>query len=86
AHPRHEGVEVGGFRAVQAHPDAGELTAVDVEIDRRRPVRVTPQIANGKVYFGSDDATGAAVWTFRAARNDERIIGKRARDRVNTGN
>ncbi|MBI2437463.1 MAG: PQQ-like beta-propeller repeat protein, partial [Lentisphaerae bacterium] len=47
------------------------------------PVRLAPQIANGKVYFGSDDGfvycldagSGKPVWKFRAAPADERFIG-----------
>ncbi|MCE9546991.1 MAG: PQQ-binding-like beta-propeller repeat protein [Planctomycetia bacterium] len=47
------------------------------------PVRLSPTIADGKVFFGSDDgwvyclsaADGAIVWKFRAAPDDLRIIG-----------
>jgi len=47
------------------------------------PVRFAPQIAEGKVYFGSDDgvvycldaASGKPVWTFRAAPYEECLPG-----------
>jgi len=47
------------------------------------PVRFAPQIAQGKVYFASDDGfaycldadTGKLVWSFRAAPGDEQFIG-----------
>ena len=47
------------------------------------PIRIAPQIAGGKVYFGSDDgfvyclaaASGELIWKFQAALRDERLIG-----------
>lgn len=49
------------------------------------PIRFAPQIEKGKVYVASDDgfvyclefATGKPLWTFRAAPEDERLIGNR---------
>ena len=47
------------------------------------PVRLAPSIANGKVYFGSDDgwvyclaaADGALLWKYRPSEHDRRIPG-----------
>ena len=47
------------------------------------PVRIAPQIANGRVYFGSDDgfayclnlADASLVWKIRGAPSDECLIG-----------
>ena len=48
------------------------------------PVRLAPSVANGKVYFGSDDgrvycvdaATGKEVWQFRAGPEDDWLLGR----------
>ncbi len=65
------------------------VRALDAETGRERwrytaggPVRIAPQIAGGRVFFSADDgmiycldaATGAPVWTFRAAPADERMV------------
>jgi outer membrane protein assembly factor BamB len=47
------------------------------------PVRLAPTLADGKVFFGSDDghvyclkgATGRLIWKFRAGPADRRIVG-----------
>ena len=48
------------------------------------PVRLAPQIADGRLYIGSDDGwaycldagSGALVWKLRAGPNDERILAR----------
>lgn len=47
------------------------------------PVRVTPHLWRGRIYFGDDDGwvnclgaeDGKVIWRFRAALGDERIVG-----------
>ena len=47
------------------------------------PIRLAPTVAEGKVYVGSDDgcgycldaADGSVVWKFRAAPEDQRVLG-----------
>ena len=47
------------------------------------PVRLAPTVWNGRVYIGSDDgwvycfgaSDGKVVWKFRAAPNDQRVLG-----------
>ncbi|APZ91926.1 PQQ-binding-like beta-propeller repeat protein [Fuerstiella marisgermanici] len=48
------------------------------------PVRLAPSVANGKVYFGSDDgrvycvdaATGKQLWQFRAGAEDDWLLAR----------
>ncbi|MCX5660257.1 MAG: PQQ-binding-like beta-propeller repeat protein [Planctomycetota bacterium] len=82
-------VIAGGIVCIASSSD-DTVRAFDAVTGRERwhfitggPVRIAPQLAGGKVYFGSDDgliycldaATGHPAWTFLAARNDERILG-----------
>lgn len=48
------------------------------------PIRLAPQIADGRLFIGSDDGwaycldakSGSLIWKLRAGPNDERIIGR----------
>ncbi len=66
------------------------VRAVDLKTGRQRwrfvtggPVRLAPQISDGRVYFGSDDgcayclsaSTGLMIWKFDAAPHEEKFLG-----------
>ncbi|MCD6288663.1 MAG: PQQ-binding-like beta-propeller repeat protein, partial [Candidatus Hydrogenedentes bacterium] len=68
----------------------GKVYAVAVDTGQSKwsfyadgPVRFAPTVADGKVYFGSDDgyvycldaADGRLIWKYRAGPSDERVIG-----------
>ena len=62
--------------------DAGS-GAIRWEFTTNGPVRLAPTVWKGKVYVGSDDGwvyclnatDGRAVWTFRAAPDDRKVLG-----------
>ncbi|HUT91951.1 MAG TPA: PQQ-binding-like beta-propeller repeat protein [Thermoguttaceae bacterium] len=67
----------------------GKVYSLDAATGRVRwtrltdgPIRLAPTVAEGRVYVGSDDghaycfaADGSLVWKFRAAPDDQRVLG-----------
>jgi outer membrane protein assembly factor BamB len=83
-------VAVAGGRVYFGSSADGKVYCLDAESGKplwtKRtggPVRLAPSVADGRVYFGSDDGyaycldagSGAVVWRFRAAPADKRVLG-----------
>lgn len=84
------GLVIAGNRLVFGSSADDTVRALDARTGRELwrcttggPIRVAPQIADDRVYFGSDDgwiycldaATGKPAWTFNAAPSPDQIIG-----------